>query len=185
MATRNDHVLGITSAWLLVPVVEAALRGDSPSALGAWTAVAAAVSLACYPALGTRLGPRALRADKACARLLFAALSCRTFATSAAATAPRAAPVVVALCYVASARQKRGTRRALVAHLLFRYLGYWWVSAELFGPPPRAKVLWHSALYWAHAGLSAATLVPTAEVRARYLCGCAEVAALGALALRG
>ena len=184
MATRNDHVLGVTSAWLLVPVVEAALRGDAPSALGVWTAVTAAVSVACYPALGTRLGPRALRADKACARLLFAALSTRTAAASVA-TAHRATPVVVALVYVASARQRKGTDRALLAHLLFRYLGYWWVSAELFGPPPRAKVLRHSALYWSHAGLAAATLSSTAEVGARYVAGCAEVAALGAFALRG
>jgi len=183
MATRNAHVLGVTSAWLLVPVVEAALRGDALGVLGAWTAVTAAVSLACYPALGTRFGRRADRADRACARLLFAALSTR--AAARAPAVPRWTPALVALFYVVSARQKKGTRASLLAHLLFRYLGYWWVSAELFGPPVRARFVRHSALYWVHAGLAAATLVPTAKVGARYVAGCAEVAALGALALRG
>lgn len=154
MATRNAHVLGVTSAWLLVPVAEAAAgRGAAgTAALATWTAVTCAVSLACYPLLGTAAGADALAADKACARVLYAALALR--ARRGGCAGGFAAPV--ALAYAASRRAPPGTRAALVAHLVFRYLGYWWVVCALRGRrPPPAEVARRSAAYWAHAALAA------------------------------
>ena len=169
------HVLGVTSWWLLVPC---AACGRPDRALALLLALSASVSARTYPSLRSA-DRRWIRRDRATAVLLFAALARRTIALRAVTP-----PLAVALLFAASRAVERraapSQATACLAHLSFRFVGFWWAVWVARGGalPSRAAAAGASALYWAHALAECRRAVDAASFARRYAAGSAFVCAL-------
>lgn len=194
---HRRYVLGVTSVWLLLPVL-AAMRGQSSdSALLPWlaclTLVTCATSTVFWNALGTNREALWYGRDKACARVQFVSL----FLAYALHLVPRpvgvhhvcTTPLLVLACFAASRWfECRPPQDALAtaSHLLFRFLGFWWTYLALTPAVDTHHVALCSGLYWMHALY---TVLRTGRMRSfcarcpeEYCRGCLEVATLAVLA---
>lgn len=173
---RRRHVLGVTSVWLLVPVVFLA----SPACVAAGV-VTCAVSTCTYAVLHTRIGRPVYLLDKACAPLFFSLL----FASSFPPSLPSLVLAGSTCLLFAASRVAELTGRArhvLCLHLSFRFCGYWWVSS-VASPSLRARhLVVETAAYWCHAAWAARHAPPSPHLAA-YARGVAQVGALAAGAI--
>ena len=190
----RSHVLGATSLWLVAPVSMALRRGvwRSPRACAimAWTAVTCAVSTLRFAPPPARQS--LVRLDRTCARVQFALLLALAWVEGAdgGRRGPMCAgvcffPVVVTAGYAASRALAALPLGGTVAHLLFRFVGYWWTVDTLLPPygltaAAATVVVCHSALYWGHAATLFCRHRRLGALPPSYSRGCVEVLALAA-----
>ena len=139
MARANDAacalVLGVTTTWLLVPAVAHVRHGG----LAGLALVACAVSVATWaPRREAAERERWKTWDRLAARALFLAGLLRT------PLSELAFPALVVAAYAASRRVG-----GLAAHLLFRYVGYLWMT-RLLCAADRGAATRHTAAYLLH-----------------------------------
>ena len=180
------------------------MRAPAARLLAAWTVFVCAISTARYWLLGVgsprpgawrqgfRVGAHVYVADQVCAALLFAGIVAFFGFDLAERRVPRwitlaAFPAAVGLFFAASRHcelARHSPVAATACHLVFRYLGFWWVYLAL--TPPDGKLAMQfavdSALYWGHVAYSAARPGKGGEFGAAYVRGCAEVLAAVAAA---
>lgn len=207
---RRLHVLGVTSLWLLLPVSVSretcACARPEARLLSGWVVVVCAVSTARYWLLGVgslrpgvwrqgfAVGKCVFVADQVCAALLFSGLVAFFALDNGEHRVPRwitlaALPAAVGLFFAASRHcelARDSPVAAMACHLVFRYLGFWWVYLAL-APPDGGiaiQLAVNSTLYWGHIAYSVA--LPGEErgcFGTAYVRGCAEVLAAVAAAL--
>ena len=185
------YILGVTSVWLLLPVTIAFQNDWSDykwfqCALLLWTCMTCIVSTCTYPLLGSASGSSIRMLDRAFARMHFVALLMffaldlgpRPFSMHYVLTFP----IAVVCCYALS-RMCSNTRQSSAAHLMFRFIGYWWTYLALMSCNVHAGSVWStSSLYWGHIVYA---LVQSGSqhgfvgcTSGQYFRGCAEVGAL-------
>lgn len=154
----NQYVLGISSLWLLIPGLQGLHHGRR-TLLAAFVVTTCVVSTA-YWMRGIR-GSFLHTADLACARCLFLAL---LYATGGA---PLALPVAAACCYIIceSLFEAGDYDASMWAHLLFRFLGYWWTHIAVLGPRPRSPTFSPVARGLANGRSRAGDSLPRAALR--------------------
>ena len=171
-----QYLLGITSLWMLAPVLSV---GTRPMAnwSGVWLTVAMAVVSAVSTTMWFRYRTEGAlySADLWCARALFVLLV--VFHAGQLGPRPLNAisqilfPSAVLGLYALASRPG-----GWMSHLLFRYVGFWW-SWQAVTETTATGVLVHSTLYWGHILYS---LWWTQKVRCfraeeHYFAGCTEV----------
>lgn len=187
--SNKIYILGITSLWLVVPVVlgvgEDSVCPVAHMALVMWTAVVCGVSTGTYwfmqqaspsPGVWTdHRGKMMHRADRICAPVMFVALALFFAMDCACAQHVEVMPVVVLTFYVSSRFFEvvyPHVAAATCCHLIFRYAGYWWVYIALADVSPMIFTL-NSLVYWGHIRWSLE--------RHDYVAGCLEVLTLALL----
>lgn len=194
-AEQKRYVMGITSIWLLVPILFTTF--EHPTEWEAFlllmaTATICVVSTLTYWMFGTPLGPWFLYLDKAFALALFVG-SCLFFYTGHGARSIHIGVLVTIPCAIAiffigsrvSETVLRSNAAATACHLTFRYIGFWWVYLAF--TPPRMEPLgfWftftiNSSMYWLHILYSVIHTgrSSTFQLRDLYIRGCLEVCCL-------
>lgn len=126
----SARTLSVTSLWLLVPAVTATQRW----ALVTFVVVVTGVSVAAWARLDVRGDRSWVSVDKAFAGTLFAWLVASTRSASWTVSCLSAYA-----CSVACIRHYgHASLEALVAHLVFRYVGFWWTWVAV-GQEPTAR----------------------------------------------
>ena len=138
---RSQTVLGVTSMWMLVPVVHTDLAITMRAAL----AVTCAVSVLFWSAPVDNSALHVL--DKACALFVLSLLSLYSPALLTALCG-----LLVALLF-RRACVARSVRAQLWWHVLFRFVFYHWIMVV----GNSARHVWHSALYFAHIAVLQST----------------------------
>lgn len=190
---HQRYILGVTSVWLLLPVAIAFQNDWSDyewfqRALLLWTCMTCIVSTCMYPSLSSASGPFIHMLDKAFARMHFVAvlmffaldLGPRPFSKHYVLTFP----IAIVSCYALSCMCLNTSLKGhSAAHLMFRFVGYWWTYLALTSCNVHAGSVWsNSSLYWGHIVYA---LVQSGSqhgfvgcTSGQYFRGCAEVGAL-------
>jgi len=189
---HKRYIMGITSLWLLVPVVFGSCarpeRWEAPLALTIWTAIVCSVSTSCYYFLDTKFA-KLMLVDKIFAPVMFVALI--VFFSFGHGARPLsigelvAIPSLVGVFFLSSRFFELIRPNAIAAtfsHLTFRYIGYWWVYLALTPPEVEPAGFWvsfviDSSLYWGHIVYSIlwTGIKPKFHLRSRYMTGCFEL----------
>lgn len=147
--TQKRFVLGVTSWWILVPVMESLRQYETNIALAGTALVAACVSAVTYHFLDTQFA-WILHLDRVVAVALFALL-CLSEPTASSARLPWAFGVAALFCASKIAESHCGCATSLIAHLAFRYAGFWWLWDRLVRTHDPRHMLVLSIAYWTHS----------------------------------
>lgn len=161
---RFRYALGITSVWMAVPVClgvgdwEPDWQADQAASTLRLLLLVAAVfagimsTVMCLPKGGATPGVTAV--DRGAARGLFLLTAATHAGGYAEQRCTAMAPILIVLLYAASryVQKYRPTDVFLrtVAHLCFRFTGFWWITWALT-KPHAGLPLSVTVLYWTHA----------------------------------
>lgn len=199
---QKRYVMGVTSLWLVVPVVLGACSRPSsrrdppwevPLSLTVWVAVVCSASTVSYYALDTYWSGAMFVVDRMLALSTFVVLcvffasgyGARDVPTGVLISLPAAALLLFLCSRYFEVVRPTETKAATLSHLTFRYVGYWWVYLALVGPAVEPggfaiSFVVDSLLYWGHVsfGIAVTGRRPDFHLHDRYLIGCLELCAL-------
>lgn len=202
------YIMGVTSVWMMFPILLhtcARSKGNFAALLVVWSILSCFVSTSTYYIIGSgspmygiwrpgwHWGKLYYATDRLCAIVLFAALFLLPMIENNNRSLPWTAtkiffPTAVILCFLASRFFEMYTTRVMSAtfcHLLFRYVGYWWVYVTITSPDVEGlgfefAFFANSMCYWGHivySLLRTGRKVPFQLTQA-YCYGCFEIACL-------
>lgn len=181
------YMLGITSLWLLSPVLESIAHDmtwyDTVIAISAFSV--ALISTCMWP--GKSRETLLFHIDVFAARVLFLVLLLYyALILVYPVWFKIAMPLIILSCYCASLHyyHKNDPLADMFSHMLFRYVGYWWIYLALLRPVSSTSFAisftLNSTLYFGHIVYSLCWTGRKEEFRLRnyYLRGCCEVVCL-------
>ena len=186
---HKRYILGITSLWLIIPLLGCSGKCMWQLALAAWVAFACSVSTLTYWTLGSCERQYVYTVDKTCAPIMFIALytffRCDLSARHVSDEYQMMLPCLVAILFLASRLFEViviNNAAATLCHLTFRYIGFWWTYLALV--PEEVERLGFefsfvilSLFYWIHIYWSIIRTgnIKNFQTRQLYASGCLEI----------